>query len=80
MALLSHTLTRRRRGLGQADQRLNNQQRRQRPSFFAELFNASSGIGSHMPLDTESHWRWNDPVNLLPGLVLLLLLLIGIML
>ncbi len=79
MALLSHTSTRRRRGL-HANQELNSQQPGQRSSFFAELFNTTSSVGSHMPLDTESHWRWNDPVNLLPGLVLLLLLLVGIML
>jgi len=29
--------------------------------------------GSHMPLDTIAHWDWYNPLNILPGLILLLL-------
>lgn len=36
--------------------------------------------GSHMPLDTESHWSWRNPANLIPLAVLLLILLPGILL
>ncbi|MBA3945724.1 MAG: hypothetical protein H0X37_14295 [Herpetosiphonaceae bacterium] len=25
--------------------------------------------GSHMPLDTKPHWRWNNPLNIIPLLV-----------
>ncbi len=28
--------------------------------------------GSHMPLDTEIHWRWDNPLNLLPASLLVL--------
>jgi hypothetical protein len=80
MSMLSHTPTQRRRELRQADQSFDHKSNHERPSFFTELFNVDAGIGSHMPLDTDSHWRWNDPVNLFPGLVLLLILLVGIIL
>jgi hypothetical protein len=31
--------------------------------------------GSHMPLDTGIHWVWNNPLNILPALVLLVALI-----
>jgi hypothetical protein len=31
--------------------------------------------GSHMPLDTEPHWSWRNPLNILPAIILLLALL-----
>jgi len=31
--------------------------------------------GSHMPLDTVLHWNWRNPLNLLPLLIVLALLL-----
>ncbi|HYF62988.1 MAG TPA: hypothetical protein VD886_09275 [Herpetosiphonaceae bacterium] len=37
--------------------------------------------GSWAPLDTNQHWRWNNPLNLLlalPGLLLALGLLAGL--
>jgi hypothetical protein len=77
--MLSHTPIQRRRPPDQIDQSFEDHNL-QRPSFFAELFNSDSSIGSHMPLESDSHWRWNDPVNLFPGLVLLFILLVGIML
>lgn len=46
----------------------------------AQIFTPSDESEWHMPLDTESHWHWSNPVNLLPGLILLLMLVIGILL
>jgi hypothetical protein len=31
--------------------------------------------GSHMPLDTSVHWDWRNPLNILPALLLLVVLL-----
>ena len=28
-------------------------------------------FGSHMPLDTEIHWDWRNPLNAILGLLLL---------
>ncbi len=25
--------------------------------------------GSHMPLETSPHWRWNNPLNVIPLLI-----------
>ena len=33
------------------------------------------GRGSHMPLDTNAHWTWSNPLNVLPALVLLAMLI-----
>lgn len=27
--------------------------------------------GSHMPLDIDVHWRWDNPLNIIPGFMLL---------
>jgi hypothetical protein len=27
--------------------------------------------GSHMPLDTDMHWDWRNPLNIIPALILL---------
>ena len=35
----------------------------------------SERSGSHMPLDTDIHWTWDNPLNLLPVSMLLLLVL-----
>jgi hypothetical protein len=37
--------------------------------------------GSHMPLDTMLHWRWDNPLNIIPLLITatLLLAFIGMM-
>lgn len=34
--------------------------------------NTVERVGSHMPLDTQSHWHWSNPLNLLPALLLVL--------
>ena len=44
----------------------------------AQRFTPGSDV--RMSLDTESHWRWSNPVNLIPGLILLVILVIGILL
>ena len=40
------------------------------------------GHGSHMPLDTDIHWDWRNPLNILPASLLLVTLvgLIGMLL
>lgn len=35
----------------------------------------STPFGSHMPLDVEPHWSWRNPLNILPGIILLFTLL-----
>ena len=39
-----------------------------------------SNLGSHMPIDTDIHWKWRNPLNVIPALLLLLLVsaLVGI--
>lgn len=32
-------------------------------------------LGTHMPLDTEPHWTWRNPLNLIPALMVVLLLI-----
>lgn len=27
--------------------------------------------GSHMPLDTRSHWTWSNPLNLIPATLMI---------
>lgn len=36
---------------------------------------AGGSFGSHMPLDTEVHWEWRNPLNVLPAILLLMLLI-----
>ena len=51
-----------------------------------ERFTTGAIFGSHMPLDTDAHWDWRNPLNLIPAMILLLfviafygpLLLIGL--
>lgn len=31
--------------------------------------------GSHMPLDTNIHWEWRNPLNLIPAVLLMLALI-----
>jgi hypothetical protein len=37
-----------------------------------ERFAARAPFGSHMPLDTDMHWDWRNPLNLIPATILLL--------
>lgn len=38
------------------------------------LFNTSL-FGSHMPLDTDAHWDWSNPLNIIPAAILLVCLI-----
>jgi hypothetical protein len=40
-----------------------------------ERFVNNSIFGSHMPLDTEAHWDWRNPLNIIPAAVLLVFLI-----
>ena len=40
-----------------------------------ERFTAGPGRGSHMPLDTDAHWDWRNPLNVIPALILLLIVI-----
>jgi hypothetical protein len=40
-----------------------------------EYYGATDYRGSHMPLDIAIHWDWRNPLNILPGLLLLLLVI-----
>lgn len=31
--------------------------------------------GSHMPIDLDPHWSWRNPLNLLPAILLLALII-----
>jgi hypothetical protein len=31
--------------------------------------------GSHMPIDTAIHWEWRNPLNILPALILVFLVI-----
>ena len=37
-----------------------------------ENIRTSAIHGSHMPIDTEIHWTWRNPLNILPALVLVM--------
>ncbi len=41
----------------------------------SERYGAGDNHGSHMPLDTGIHWEWRNPLNLLPALMLLFMVL-----
>ena len=32
---------------------------------------AADGFRSHMPLDTDIHWDWRNPLNIIPAIILL---------
>jgi hypothetical protein len=38
-----------------------------------EHYGTTNYRGSHMPLDTTIHWDWRNPLNILPALILLVL-------
>ena len=40
-----------------------------------ERFSAGPAFGSHMPLDTDMHWEWRNPLNLIPAMILLLIVI-----
>jgi len=40
-----------------------------------ERFTTGAIFGSHMPLDTDAHWEWRNPLNLIPAAILLLIVI-----
>ena len=32
-------------------------------------------FGSHMPLDIDAHWDWRNPLNVIPAMLLLLIVI-----
>jgi hypothetical protein len=40
-----------------------------------EFYGMTTQHGSHMPLDTVAHWDWRNPLNILPALLLMLLVI-----
>ncbi len=44
------------------------------PVWPETLGTIGEGLGSHMPLDTGIHWQWRNPLNILPAVIVLLLL------
>jgi hypothetical protein len=40
-----------------------------------ERFTSSGIFGSHMPLDTDAHWDWRNPLNIIPATMLLLIVI-----
>ena len=44
-------------------------------SEFAGYFMSNKAAGSHMPLDTQIHWDWRNPLNIIPAFIALLFIL-----
>ena len=40
-----------------------------------DRFGIGRNFGSHMPIDADPHWRWDNPLNILPAVIVLFLLL-----
>jgi hypothetical protein len=40
-----------------------------------ERFTTGAIFGSHMPLDTDAHWDWRNPLNVIPAMILLLIVI-----
>jgi hypothetical protein len=48
--------------------------RRFRPANLFER-SGSDSRGSHMPIDTAIHWEWRNPLNILPAIILVVLVI-----
>jgi hypothetical protein len=44
-------------------------------SELVEYFTSRTPFGSHMPLDTQIHWDWRNPLNIIPAFMILLFVL-----
>lgn len=79
MASLSHTYTETSSEFRAAEPRARYGGPRRRPTTTSyernESYGTTSYNGSHMPLDTVAHWDWLNPINILPGLLMLLLVI-----
>ena len=40
-----------------------------------ERFTSGAIFGSHMPLDIDAHWDWRNPLNIIPAMLLLLIVI-----
>ena len=40
-----------------------------------DYLTTSTPFGSHMPLDTQMHWSWSNPLNIIPAFIALLFVL-----
>lgn len=40
-----------------------------------ERISSYATAGSHMPLETELHWQWANPLNIIPAFIALLLVI-----
>jgi hypothetical protein len=38
-------------------------------------FKAGELHGSHMPIDADIHWNWRNPLNIIPALIVVMLLI-----
>lgn len=78
MALFSSTYTATSTHAGTAEPRarFGGRRPRQEPATRYErdeFYGMATPHGSHMPLDTVAHWDWRNPLNILPALILVLL-------
>lgn len=46
-----------------------------RPKDWYERFSSVDTLGSHMPLDTDIHWDWRNPLNIIPAFMLLVIVI-----
>jgi len=48
---------------------------RQPSNYYEQRENYKTrNTGSHMPLDTEVHWVWRNPLNIIPAIILVCML------
>ena len=42
--------------------------------FFGRIV-SNAPFGSHMPLDVDMHWDWRNPLNIIPAMMVLLIVI-----
>ena len=47
----------------------------ERSDELVDYLKSSTPFGSHMPLDTQMHWSWSNPLNIIPAFIALLFVL-----
>jgi hypothetical protein len=45
---------------------------------FYQRYASHASSGSHMPLDLDIHWQWSNPLNIIPALALLLVIIAAV--
>ena len=81
MASLTHTYTdTHTNNRATALARTGGPRRYSRPANAYERNERSSNerSGSHMPLDLDIHWQWSNPLNIIPALTLLLVIIAAV--